>query len=189
MALKAGRVGVAPDQVDEFGKIKSDATEGYTKQEADAKFETQIHAVSTYETKSDAATLQPIRLSVPITLLNGSALEVESALQGINDEVTNVVTGHVTSEVATFTVETIKKVGRVVSLSINLTLTDDITAWTTNVITVPDGFETSAYFGFLVRVASDDVDILQADANGKNFVCSKSLSTGAVLRADVTYIV
>ena len=33
MSLKAGRVGVAPDQVDEFGKIKSEATSGYTKQE------------------------------------------------------------------------------------------------------------------------------------------------------------
>lgn len=41
MSLKAGRVGVAPDQVDEFGKIKSEATSGYTKQEADAKFSTK----------------------------------------------------------------------------------------------------------------------------------------------------
>lgn len=85
MALKAGRVGVAPDQVDEFGKISSEATEGYTKQEADAKFETQTHAVSTYETKADAAALQPIQLSVPVELLSGSALTVESALHGLSD--------------------------------------------------------------------------------------------------------
>ena len=52
MALKAGRVGVSPDQVDEFGKISSEATGAYTKQEADAKFETQSHASSTYETHS-----------------------------------------------------------------------------------------------------------------------------------------
>lgn len=90
MALKAGRVGVAPDQVDDFGKINSEATSGYTKQEADAKFETQTHAASTYETKSDATTAigakQNIQLQAPVHLLDGSALTVESALQGLNIE-------------------------------------------------------------------------------------------------------
>lgn len=90
MALKAGRVGVAPDQVDEFGEIKSNVTSGYTKQEADAKFETQTHAASIYETKTDADTAlaekQSIRLSMPIELLSGSALTVEDALQGLNVE-------------------------------------------------------------------------------------------------------
>ena len=42
MSLKAGRVGVNPNQVDPVdGSIKSSATEGYTKQEADAKFSTK----------------------------------------------------------------------------------------------------------------------------------------------------
>lgn len=86
MALKAGRVGVSPDQVDEFGKISSDATGAYTKQEADAKFETQSHASSTYETKTEAAALQPKTLAVPISMLDGSKLTVESALQGLNTE-------------------------------------------------------------------------------------------------------
>ena len=84
MSLKAGRVGVAPDQVDEFGKINSEVTDAYTKQEADAKFETKTHASSTYETKSDAAALQPKTLAVPIEMLDGSKLTVESALQGLN---------------------------------------------------------------------------------------------------------
>ena len=79
MALKAGRVGVAPDQVDDFGKVKSDATSGYTKQEADAKFETQTAA-------SEALALkQPKTLEVPIEMLSGSKLTVESALQGLNE--------------------------------------------------------------------------------------------------------
>ena len=86
MALKAGRVGVAPDQVDEFGNISSSATSGYTKQEADAKFETQLHAFSTYETKIEAAALQPKTLAVPIEMLDGSKLTVESALQGLNTQ-------------------------------------------------------------------------------------------------------
>lgn len=83
MALKAGRVGVAPDQVDEFGKIISDATQGYTKQEADAKF----------ETKSDAEDLQPKRLAVPISMLQGSLLipktTVEDVIQTMDEGMTN----------------------------------------------------------------------------------------------------
>ena len=75
MALKAGRVGVNPNQVDPVdGSIKSSATEGYTKQEADAKFETQ----------EAAADLQPKRLAVPIEMISGSKLTVEDALQGFN---------------------------------------------------------------------------------------------------------
>ena len=80
MSIKAGRVGVAPDQVDEFGTIHSEAIEGYTKQEADAKFETQNHATSTF---------QPKTLSVPIEMLSGTKLTVETALQGLNVEKVN----------------------------------------------------------------------------------------------------
>lgn len=96
MSIKAGRVGVAPDQVDEFGNINSEATSGYTKQEADAKFETQLHATSTYETKSEAtaalAEKQPIRLTVPIQMLEGSQLvaknTVEDVIQTMNNSMT-----------------------------------------------------------------------------------------------------
>ena len=84
MALKAGRVGVAPDQVDDFGKVKSEATSGYTKQEADAKFETQTAAAAALAGK------QPIQLSVPIEMLQGSVLTVEEALNTLNTEVTPV---------------------------------------------------------------------------------------------------
>lgn len=89
MALKAGRVGVAPSEVDDFGHIQG-GSDSYTKAQADAKFETQSHAASTYETKSDAAALQPITLSVPIEMLEGTALTVESALQGLNEEITDI---------------------------------------------------------------------------------------------------
>ena len=91
MSIKAGRVGVNPSQVDPVdGSILSSATSGYTKQEADAKFETQANAASTYETKSEALTAlglkQNINLQLPIELLSGSALTVETALHGINVE-------------------------------------------------------------------------------------------------------
>lgn len=55
MALKAGRVGVHPSQVDLFGKIVGGGSgDSYTKAEADAKFETQTHAAGTYESKASA---------------------------------------------------------------------------------------------------------------------------------------
>ena len=92
MALKAGRVGVSPDQVDEFGKISSDATGAYTKQEADAKFETQTHASNTYETKTEAAALQPKTLSVPISMLIGSQLVPKTTVESVIATMNNAKT-------------------------------------------------------------------------------------------------
>lgn len=94
MSMKAGRVGVNPSQVNPVdGSILSSATSGYTKQEADAKFLTQTDAASTYESKSDASTahnaLQPKTLAIPIEMLSGSKLTVETALQGLNTEKLN----------------------------------------------------------------------------------------------------
>lgn len=79
MALKAGRVGLNKDLVDEFGYLKGEAPSGeyYTKTQTDNKFETKTHVNNTFQKKT---------LEVPIDLLSGSALTVESALQGINEE-------------------------------------------------------------------------------------------------------
>lgn len=52
MALKAGRVGVAQDQVDLFGNIIGSG-DSYTKTEADEKFLSKSDATSTYYTKDD----------------------------------------------------------------------------------------------------------------------------------------
>lgn len=82
MSLKAGRVGVNPADVDPIdGHISPSSLEVYTKEEADTKFLSKENAVSDYQTKT---------LSVPIELLVGSALTVESALQGINSEVNDI---------------------------------------------------------------------------------------------------
>ena len=100
MALKAGRVGVHPSQVDLFGMIQGGVSgDSYTKAEADAKFETQTHAANTYETKataaatyetkSDAAQLQPKTLALPIHLLHGTVLTVEGMFAGDQDALTN----------------------------------------------------------------------------------------------------
>ena len=111
MALKPGRVGVAPSQVDLFGNIINGGSGGdsYTKQEADAKFETQTHAAdtfetksvaaatyetkanaqATYETKSDAAQLQPKTLALPIHMLHGTVLSVEGMFAGDQAALTN----------------------------------------------------------------------------------------------------
>lgn len=182
MALKAGRVGVAPDQVDDFGKVKSDATSSYTKQEADAKFETQTAAAAALAEK------QPIQLSVPLELLTGSALTVEDALNGINNEVTESVTAQITSEVGTFAVRSLMKVGKVVCLTFNLTLTQNITAWDSVIISVPEEFKAPAYFAFIGYNGADSCCILQATVNGKEFQCSKTLASGALIRGTVCYI-
>ena len=51
MSLKAGRVGVAPDQVDLFGNIIADSS-GYTKAETDNKFLSKTDAASTYASQT-----------------------------------------------------------------------------------------------------------------------------------------
>ena len=91
MALKPGRVGVAPSQVDLFGNIIGGGSGGdsYTKAEADAKFETQTHAANTYETKTDAALLQSKTLALPIHMLHGTVLTVEGMFAGDEDALTN----------------------------------------------------------------------------------------------------
>lgn len=89
MSLRSGRVGVNPEDVNPInGKIQVEAPDNvYTKTQADNKFETKTHAGNTYLTKTEAEALQPINLAVPIPLLNGSALTVETGLQGIGSEV------------------------------------------------------------------------------------------------------
>ena len=112
MALKPGRVGVAPSQVDLFGNIVAGGSGGdsYTKAEADAKFLTQTDAASTYESKATASatyetktnaaatyedkvhaasTYQPKNLSLPIHMLNGTVLTVEGMFAGDVDALTN----------------------------------------------------------------------------------------------------
>lgn len=89
MALKAGRVGVAPSEVDEFGQIIGEITPTnvYTKTQADEKFETQTNA------NTERAKLQPKTLSVPISMLEGSQLvpktTVEAVIQTMNNAMTN----------------------------------------------------------------------------------------------------
>ena len=91
MSLKAGRVGVNPSDVDPVsGRINSSSTDAYTKAQADDKFLSKVDAASTYESKSDASTahnqLQPKTLAVPIEMLSGTKLTVETALQGLNSD-------------------------------------------------------------------------------------------------------
>lgn len=110
MALRPGRVGVNPSQVDLFGNIVGGGSgDSYTKAQADAKFldkitaastyetkevaaatyETKVTAAATYETKTDAATKQPINLALPIHLLHGTVLTVEGMFAGDVGALTN----------------------------------------------------------------------------------------------------
>lgn len=98
MSLRAGRVGVAPDQVDDFGKIKSDATSGYTKQEADVKFETQTHAASTYETKTEAATAHDDLASKKMSYADNGILGAKNFCDKKSGETLNGITFTVGSD-------------------------------------------------------------------------------------------
>ena len=79
MAQRAGRVGVNPVDVDPVtGHVNVEVPGNvYTKTQVDNKFLTKTKAASDYQAKA---------LSVPIELLDGSALTVEAALQGLNSQ-------------------------------------------------------------------------------------------------------
>lgn len=178
MSLKAGRVGVAPDQVDEFGKIKSEATSGYTKQEADAKFETKTDAATALAEK------QPKTLAVPIEMLSGTKLTVESALQGLNDATTALLTG---SEIAftdivegaavdsSFGGNHLVKKGNIVIADLGLKTVTTSSAWSVVIAKIPDGYrpKTEVY----VRDARNQ-KLFVFRTNG-NLNCSEALSEGA----------
>lgn len=177
MALKAGRVGVAPDQVDEFGKINSEATEGYTKQEADAKFETQTHAASTYETKSDAAAKQPINLSVPISMLDGTKLTVESALQGLNAKSESECTSVVGTEQTNVVVRNNREGFLILELNA-------VTVDANSVLgVIPEGFRPSHDFSF--QCASGQIIRLTTAGN----ILTLTAITNAGVRSATSYII
>lgn len=182
MALKAGRVGVAPDQVDEFGRISSEATSGYTKQEADAKFETQTHAASTYETKSEAAALQPILLSVPIEMLEGTALTVESALQMLSEVSTGELTTDFTKDTARTNAAT--RDGNVVTVDVNITgITFESSGGT--IAMIPEGFRPDRNF-IIPVVISGQYGFVNVWHTGA--ITYNTALTNATVRASFTYV-
>ena len=78
MALKAGRVGLASELVDEFGYLTGEMPTGeyYTKSQTDNKFETKTHVNNNFQKKA---------LEVPLETLMGSKLTVEDSLDALNE--------------------------------------------------------------------------------------------------------
>lgn len=161
MSLKAGRVGVNPADVDPVtGHILASSSEGYTKAQADDKFLAKTDASSTYlsksdasstyESKSDASTahnlLQPKTLSLPLELLTGTALTVESALLGLNTSKVDdtIVESAVTDIVEGASVDTgdmgnhLYKMGKIVHMA--LTLNAVTGSGGTKICEVPAGY-------------------------------------------------
>ena len=183
MSIKAGRVGVNPSQVDPVdGSIISSATSGYTKQEADAKFLTQTDAASTYESKSDASSahnaLQPKTLTVPIEMLSGTKLTVETALQGLSEVSISSLT---TEEGYTYTKNVLRRQGNIVFLNLVMST---VTGVAEDLIgTIPQGYIPSEeIYGTArktggvstpVKIQSDGKVKLAATVNGE------SISLGA----------
>ena len=154
MSLKAGRVGVAPDQVDEFGKIKSEATSGYTKQEADAKFETKTDASAALAEK------QPITLSIPIEMLDGTKLTVESALEGLN----NVSSDVVTVPEGFTAVTAVKRQGHTVCLQLSYAAMTESAE--TVIGTVPEGYRPTTELYGISRITGGNVIPVKIQTSG-----------------------
>lgn len=181
MSLKAGRVGVAPDQVDEFGKIKSEATSGYTKQEADAKFETKTAAAEALAEK------QPISLEVPIEMLSGTKLTVETALQGLNEELTKLVTvqeSEVTNirtgaEVTVDLGNHLIRSGNVVTLLLSLSKVTIENAWSDGIFYIPEGFRPTYKYQTLCVFGPTDLRLQISPDTGK-VITDRTVSNASI---------
>lgn len=152
MSLRSGRVGVNPEDVNPInGKINVEVPDNvYTKTQADNKFETKTHAGNTYLTKTEAEALQPINLAVPVPLLNGSALTVENALQGLSDACVDVAESACTDIISGASVAENRnylfKNGKIVQLLLQLTDVTVTTAWTDIVCKIPEGYRPKVEF-------------------------------------------
>ena len=186
MSLKAGRVGVAPDQVDGFGKIKSEATSGYTKQEADAKFETKAAAASALAEK------QPITLAVPIEMVDGSKLTVEDALQGLNDLTKNKISNKTFTivENVDVTIKLIKYLNSLVAVEFNesAAITGLPSSWTDMGEVLDEGFVPSSNKTTSIRLDGGSILVLSFNTNGHLYLyCT---SAGSVyLKGNCIYLI
>lgn len=173
MSLKAGRVGVNPADVDPInGRINPSSIEGYTKAQADAKFETQ----------EAAAALQSKTLAVPIHLLDGSALTVETALHGINNDFQNDVdidSGEVTAteDVTIGTNTTLEKKGNVVFA--NIFLEHATKSGFTTIATIPDSFKPKSYIP-LTGIIGDNLVVRCTITPSGNIQLSQAVSDKSI---------
>lgn len=191
MSIKAGRVGVNPSQVDPVdGSILSSAISGYTKQEADAKFLSQTDAASTYESKSDASTahnaLQPKTLAVPIEMLSGTKLTVETALQGLNGD-------KVSKSALTYTENTVKglkfryqKKDNIVTVIVSGEATDTFSNQEL-MDTIPNAYKMSMNYHMLMLaqdVSSGNLKTI--DVSGTEITCNTPIAVGDKPRGCIT---
>lgn len=92
MALKAGRVGVAPKEVDAFGNIIGGGSGGgYTKEEADAKFQTKTEADAKFQTKADALKVGTIVPTINNDFYIYTGTSTNDTLHDDGDDITSFV--------------------------------------------------------------------------------------------------
>lgn len=180
MSLKAGRVGVNPADVNPIdGHINPSSLEGYTKEEADAKFETQ----------EAAAALQPKTLAIPIHMLDGSKLTVETALHGLNNGKVdrNRSNASFTDVVGTLQdTSNIRKQGSVVDTIFNV---NGVTANANSVLgIIPDGFRPYSVNTpcTIISAKTDTFYRGYLSTDGKIY-CASALSDDNI-RMHVTYV-
>lgn len=181
MSLKAGRVGVHPDDVDPInGHLNPSAVDSYTKAQADAKF----------ETLEAAAALQSKTLAVPIEMLSGSKLTVESALQGLNNDKIN--NNGLKAETVTHKGVVVSYVrhGNVVMVSISGECSQNIVNGEV-IAEAPAGFETvmSGFYNILCfnNIANPTSPVLIEGLEGGNIKCNNVINVGDKPRGSITY--
>lgn len=190
MSLKAGRVGVNPADVNPInGHIEPESIDSYTKAQADAKFETQIHAASAYETQTAAASehalLQPKTLAVPISMLSGSKLTVESALQGLNDSTNEEYldfTTEYTDKLENYYNKVVKK-GNFVIVTFSFE-NISVDAYGT-ILTVPASCKPSNAINCFLLVSNSSIAAGYIDTNGD--IKTRINISNAVIRGYVAY--
>lgn len=105
-----------------------------------------------------------------------------------NAELSNVISDVLTSEVGTFAANSISKVGKVVCAYFNLTLSEDVTAWSTVVFSIPSGFKAPLYFQIWGFASGPTWNPLQVDGTGLNVQSVKNMASGTSIRGSATWI-
>ena len=182
MALKAGRVGLNKELVDEFGYLKGEAPSGeyYTKTQTDNKFETKTHANNTFQKQT---------LEVPVELLSGSALTVEDALHGLSDASVNVaetVVGNIISTADTPTTNVVRKIGRMVIVDL-IVKVNSATAWGTPLGKIPSDYRPLNRIDTEVFYAGN-VNMITVDESG-NISLGANIETSTNVRYHAVWFV
>ena len=178
MAQRAGRVGVNPADVNPVtGHVNVEVPGNvYTKTQVDNKFLSKTKAASDYQTKNLAVPIELLdgsaltvetalqglnsqkqdkELAVPIHMLDGTKLTVETALQGLNTVSRADVSTEFTKDTSNYRQTRASRQGNIVVVELNITGIN-ATAQSTVVATIPEGYRPNSNMILPVIEAGED---------------------------------